>query len=341
MSKPEKIRTNSSEATEGVCAGKPRKLGVSILSRFVSGLFLFCFILAAAVTFAAFGARFLSVAELFSHFRLQYAAILAFGSIYYGFRRKYVLSGVCLLLTATNAAFVLPVYFRGKGPEPSGTAIRIVSANVQLSNRDYDRVLSFLHESGADIIAIYEIDREWWDKLDELSPEYPFRFKAKGWGQFGIAVFSRLEVKDAEYFFCGGIGLPSIRLTFAIDGVDWTFIATHLAPPPTAERAEWRNRELAGLSEIIAALDGPAVLVGDLNITPYSPYFGDFLRNSGLRDSRNGFGIQPTWPTFNPLFYIPIDHCLVSDSVAVRDRKTGPRIGSDHLPVIVEVANGE
>jgi endonuclease/exonuclease/phosphatase (EEP) superfamily protein YafD len=37
---------------------------------------------------------------------------------------------------------------------------------------------------------------------------------------------------------------------------------------------------------------------------------------------------------------IPIDHFLVSEDVAVTRFETGPRVGSDHLPIVADIRIG-
>jgi endonuclease/exonuclease/phosphatase (EEP) superfamily protein YafD len=77
--------------------------------------------------------------------------------------------------------------------------------------------------------------------------------------------------------------------------------------------------------------------MGDLNATPWSRPFHRFVGRSGLCDSRAGFGVQASFPAASALLRIPIDHVLVSCVIGVRNRRIGRDVGSDHLPVIVDL----
>ena len=83
----------------------------------------------------------------------------------------------------------------------------------------------------------------------------------------------------------------------------------------------------------------PLLIVGDLNTTSFAPVFGELTEQLNLKDSRQGFGLQPSWPatSVSPLM-ITLDHVLVSPEIQVINRKTGNHVGSDHLPVYVEIA---
>jgi endonuclease/exonuclease/phosphatase (EEP) superfamily protein YafD len=100
-----------------------------------------------------------------------------------------------------------------------------------------------------------------------------------------------------------------------------------------------RNAQLQEAAMTMRQLPEPKILIGDLNTTVWSPYFSQLVEESGLRDARKGFGVVPTWPTDfpTPLMRIPIDHCLVSRDIRVVNIGAGPRVGSDHLPLIVDL----
>ena len=99
-----------------------------------------------------------------------------------------------------------------------------------------------------------------------------------------------------------------------------------------------RNEQLAFIAELFEGREGTQVLVGDLNASMWDINYRALEDETGLRNARTGFGIVPTWPTFMPFAMIPIDHILVSDDVSVVELRSGPRIGSDHLPLIVTIA---
>ena len=95
--------------------------------------------------------------------------------------------------------------------------------------------------------------------------------------------------------------------------------------------------ELAQAGEAIGYATSPSLLLGDLNTTPWSPYFRKLLRAGELRDSARWKGWNPTWNPGISWLQLPIDHCLVSDEIGVAERRVGPEIGSDHRGVVVDV----
>jgi endonuclease/exonuclease/phosphatase (EEP) superfamily protein YafD len=83
----------------------------------------------------------------------------------------------------------------------------------------------------------------------------------------------------------------------------------------------------------------PAIVMGDLNMSMWSPYFRQFIQATGMKSSRQGFGVQPSWPADSPLLQIPIDHCLVSkDDILLIHNRIGKDIGSDHYPLIADLS---
>jgi endonuclease/exonuclease/phosphatase (EEP) superfamily protein YafD len=187
------------------------------------------------------------------------------------------------------------------------------------------------------VLILQEVTAACLTSLRSLSERYPFTHGLVWRAGFGLAILSRLPFERAEILRIGSVGLPSIIARFNVAGHQLTVVGTHPIAPRGPIRLHRRNLQLAQLAKFAQQTPGPLMLLGDLNCSPWSPIFVDLLRVSGLRDSRKGFDLQPTWPASLPeALRIPIDHCLVSSQVTVHRCAAGPRIGSDHLPIIVE-----
>ena len=109
-------------------------------------------------------------------------------------------------------------------------------------------------------------------------------------------------------------------------------------PPMSVAAQSARNEHLTQMTAFAKARSEPLIIVGDLNMTMWSPSHRSLCDELGLTNTRRGFGILPSWPASLPsVMRIPIDHCLVSDGITVLDCRLGRDIGSDHLPLIVDL----
>ena len=136
-------------------------------------------------------------------------------------------------------------------------------------------------------------------------------------------------------------GLAVLR--FDVDGQPTVLVATHPPAPLDSKTWENRNEHLQELARYVDELTDPVLVAGDLNTTMWSPYFDDLLEQTTLYETRRSYGIHPTFPASRwgldlpwPL-QVPLDHVLASEEWAVLGCKNGPNVGSDHLPLIVDV----
>ena len=81
----------------------------------------------------------------------------------------------------------------------------------------------------------------------------------------------------------------------------------------------------------------PMVVMGDLNISPWSTHFRDFVNSAKLHDGRRGQGVLPTWPTEMPLMQIPLDHILFNAGVRVLSMQASSDVKSDHKIIWADV----
>jgi endonuclease/exonuclease/phosphatase (EEP) superfamily protein YafD len=291
------------------------------------------------LTVVGFFARQSFRAEQICHFRLQYAWLLLIAATILLVVRKRGFAIAAGVGAAVNFAFVLPIYLPAEKPATTGKPWKLISYNVLGKNDRYADVLDLLRKEQADVVVLCEVKHSWAEQLKELRDLYPHQHIVAQTDNFGIALLSRVKWQTAHTREIGPAGVPSIVAEFKeLGGRPYTIIGTHPLPPINRAIADARNKQLQALADFASTLQEPVILAGDLNVTNYSPYFRNLLRDAKLRDSRQGFGVQASWSNSIPLlFSIPIDHCLTSPSVETISRRIGPALGSDHCPVIVEL----
>lgn len=277
--------------------------------------------------------------ELYSHFRPQYFAaslvlLVAFTAV-----RSPAYGVVLLVTTAFNASYVLPWYFGGTRVESDNT-IKLLHVNVFSRNDQYDRLFELIDAERPDVIFLQEVSKEWQEATLRLHEDYPYNYVEAREGNFGIAMFSRVALDSVSHVASPPLDYPTIVATMTVNDETLTLINTHPTIPVSQSQYEARNEQLRSIAALANRAAGAVVLSGDLNATVWGRNYRKLEETTGLRNTRRGFGILPTWPTYLPFAMIPIDHALVSDSIGVVATRTGVHIGSDHLPLIVEFAVG-
>jgi endonuclease/exonuclease/phosphatase (EEP) superfamily protein YafD len=314
--------------------------GPSISVRIVRRLVIVACVCAALVhPTAAALSRWSWQADLICHFQeLALVVSIVVLVVIFSLNRR-VAAGMALL-----AAFqVGPVVrYEGTNPVPpaggSPERLRILLANVLYKNVDHGELARLIRAEQPDIIGLVEYTSAWGRALKEIRREYAYAREYPA-GQSGLALWFRHPPKSIDWpeWLVDGRN-PIVHATFDFGGRERHIWVVH----PTSPMFQWNhqagNPELAAIAKRVAATPGSRIVIGDMNSTDGSAHFRDFVRLSGLRDSRFGFGRQPTWPHNLP-YRIAIDHAFVSDDLSVVSRRVGPDIGSDHFPVIVDLAS--
>ncbi len=276
--------------------------------------------------------------DLFNHFRVQsfFVLLLATPLLIIGkaFKRA-ILSALVAVYCLVSIAPYLPI-----SDKPGVYALKTLKlfyANIYTANQAHEKLGRLVRKVDPDIVVLVEINERWKDYLEGEFVDFKFQKLVPQDDNFGIAILSKIPI-DIDIEYVGSAGLPSLRGIFAHNDQEVVLWATHPLPPIGANYSNLRNEQLRELSKRLSVEEGPTLLIGDLNTTPWTYWFKIVTANRLLKDSRIGFGIQPSWPSMWPAFLrVPIDHLLYTDDLTVLERKSLNDIGSDHIPFYAEL----
>jgi len=275
--------------------------------------------------------------DLLTHFPVQYAVVLLILALGYAVMRKTRLAWGSLALSAMNVVLVVPLYLGGETCRTPGLpAYRAVLANVSARLGNPESVKRFALEVNPDFLLLLEVNERWLRELESLRPSLPHRVAALREDEFGIALYSRHVLHSSKIVAIGKAGVPTVVVEVDLSGHRLLLVGTHPVPPGGSALSAYRNDQLQKLGEFLRGYEGPLLLLGDLNVTPWSFHFRRFAQEAGLRDASQGRGPQTTWPALPWPLSIPLDHALHRPEVCIVDKRIGNGVRSDHYPVIVD-----
>lgn len=279
--------------------------------------------------------RYSWVLDLFSHFRLHYVAVLGLSAVALLALRQWQSAGlafVAALLVGLPAIDYLP----SQPVSVRGPTLKAISLNLWFRNSDLSAAVSYLESSGADVIALQEISEQRALSIAPMLKSYPHVY-AQSAALTDSVLFSKWPLLSATTQKLSADGVSAIRAVVDWQGTPVTVIAAHLHWPAGGRSSSRRNAELEGLARLTQPLDAPLVMLGDFNITPWSPNFNALSDAFGLHDCSIGQGFNVTWPS--PLLFagIRIDHCFATSHWETVNVWVGPSVGSDHRPTGAEM----
>jgi endonuclease/exonuclease/phosphatase (EEP) superfamily protein YafD len=257
-------------------------------------------------------------------------------------RRLFIAAAPVALFTLTPA-FVQ--YLPKSPPKADGPTLRVMSVNLLMVNEHKAGIVGEIASARPDVVLMQEYTPQWHEALQAgVGRDYPYTRTIAQDDSFGIAVYSRVpfvgEVDDALHL---GRGVtPQMRAVVNFAGHDVALYNIHLLPPRGLDYVSEHRLQFADVLDRLRAERMPYVLAGDFNFPETCPQHNDVLA-AGARESHEiaGQGRGATWPVNAVFRYLPglrFDHVYLGRGLTAVRHEVGVGEGSDHRPVVVDVA---
>jgi len=291
----------------------------------------------------------------------QFAAVATLLTVIAALARRRALAILGFLAMIWNVHLIWPDIAPRPAPAAASTqpVLKVLNLNLWFHNENLDATADYLLKSGADVIGLVEARAPAKAALQRLKTVYPYSVDCVGIEpQCQTMLFSKYPLKDAYAGAIDGryptiaiaeVAWPGGPVTVGVTHFNTPFVARPRPPLIATEAAEpapilddapalEQSTQAANVAGFLARRPADLVLIGDFNSAPWSPIQQAFRAQTGL-DNRGHF--LPSWPSWAwPMFRISLDQAFVRGRVRIAGIGLGPDVGSDHLPVLAEIAVG-
>lgn len=287
--------------------------------------------------------------------RLQITALSAIallGSVFLLAWRRQRWAKIYLALLAIALAYqsfilmpyLLPIPPQAPNREVSDPAksFSLMVANVLMENEEVEPYLRLVEQHNPDVVLVIEPNERWTEQLAPLREQYEHRMEQPQENHYGMNLYSRLALHNAEVNYFEKEGVPSIRAEVELPSGERVLLyAIHPRPPLPENSVEAADKELIQVANLAKEADLPVVVAGDFNDVPWSFTMTEFQKIGDLRDIRIGRGLYNTFDAKNPILRLPIDHIFISPGLGLAEINSPMAFSSDHYAWLVTLVVDE
>jgi endonuclease/exonuclease/phosphatase (EEP) superfamily protein YafD len=252
--------------------------------------------------------------------------------------RARVLTGIVIVLSGLIAIGLYPQLVSEVRERPVAVAegqraLKVMSFNMSLWNREPALVLAEVKRINPDILTLIEISPSQQGLMADLRALYPHALDCTKRPGCYFAMFSRVAFSPVQ-LKTNWRTPPSMGLRLGPEFGELTVMAVHTLRFP---HARGQLIQMRALVELLGQIEGPKLVMGDFNATAFSSVLQDFTAQSRLER----FSYLPSWPSTFRLPQLGIDHVFGSAELALIEReRIGHYAGSDHYPIYLTVGVG-
>lgn len=227
------------------------------------------------------------------------------------------------------------------GHPAEGRTFRLVISNVLMDNHEAEKWLGVIRAAEPDLVLAVETDAWWAEHTRSLEDELPYTFRQPMDNTYGFLVFSRWPLGEVDVRYLVEEDVPSLWGSFEVpSGASVAFVFIHPRPPrpDIFQDSHARDAELVLVAREIEDETGPRIVAGDLNDVAWSRTTKLFQELSGLLDPRIGRGLYSTFHADHVFLRWPLDHIFHSDDLLLVALERLGHVGSDHFPMLIELA---
>lgn len=214
----------------------------------------------------------------------------------------------------------------------------LLAINCYFKNKSPDKIAALIEKVDAEHMVLCELTEDILSSCSQVLKRYKSQKIVAVRDGHSLGLFSKREFLSIDVVKLGDEQMPAI-FAKAADQNDEEFLLGAVHPPPSIS-SHWHKTRLSYFDDLSTYLNGypmPKLIMGDFNAVLWGLDFKRFLNKSNLISALLKQRYKMTWPTFFPVFGIPMDHILLSKDISFSGVEVGPHIGSDHLPLMLEL----